>query len=362
MLQAAHFEGVPEAEVDFSIYHTQLCIIFSKAMQRRTAVRSTPADVAAATSQADKELAHLLTTLPDRLQVSWPEPDTWQAVLHLTYNSFLILLHRPSPDGGPDGYLSSASDLSICWDAVTTINSIFETLRSRDVLTALWLPSLHTLFTALVYVAGQVRSSNPVVVAKAVRIFDSLLLTLRGFAPHWLLARALLRLFDRQRVHGNNLQTAAYEQGSASSDAHASQPLGHRSALTTHVSAPFPSPSASDSAIHGLADISVGSAQVVPLNEHQQRFNDASWHSSQAGTGQGVAPGFGSRVALAPLDVSAPGGWQPGVASSDLAYGGETGGQSNHIDIDGSLEEWEMMADPIALEFLLAGMEHDYNY
>lgn len=198
-LESCHFEGIPHAEVDFAIHHTQLCIIFSEAMRKRVSIRSSAADRANAMEKADQDLADFITNLPEHLQLSLSQLDTWQATLHLSYNNFLILLHRPLPWRHQDGpQTDTAGDLSICSDAVVAIVSIFEGLRRRDGLGHLWLPSIYTLFTAMVYITRELDSVNPVVAAKSSRMFDSLLLTLRELSRHWLYAQSLLRLFENR--------------------------------------------------------------------------------------------------------------------------------------------------------------------
>ncbi|KAG7420003.1 Acetamidase regulatory protein [Fusarium oxysporum f. sp. rapae] len=209
MLDESHFQGIPHGNPTFAIEHTKLCIIFSKAMRRRVALRATEADRTAATKEADEELAEFITQLPQSLQLSHSNPDTWQATLHLSYHNFLILLHRPPPHQDPSRVSPhSATDHSICGDAVVAINSIFESLRARNMLCNLWLPSVHVLFTSLLHVASELNSPNPLIAAKSSRMFDSLIHTLRDISQYWIYAKSLLRLFEeramwkkRQRGH-----------------------------------------------------------------------------------------------------------------------------------------------------------------
>ncbi|KAF4452265.1 hypothetical protein F53441_4859 [Fusarium austroafricanum] len=201
MLDKSHFQGIPHGNPTFAIEHTKLCIIFSKAMRRRVALRATEADRVAATKQADEELAEFITQLPQSLQLRSLEPDTWQAILHLSYNNFLILLHRPPPRQDPSQLSpDSATNLSICSDSVVAINSIFESLRTRNTLCDLWLPSVHVLFTCLLHVASELNSVNPLVAAKSSRMFDSLLHTLRDISQYWIYAKSLLRLFEERAM------------------------------------------------------------------------------------------------------------------------------------------------------------------
>lgn len=194
-------QGIPNADAAFAIHHTRLCVIFSKAMRKIVSIKTAPADRYEAIRRADEDLANFITELPESLKLPLAQPGTWQAILHLSYNNFLILLHRPSPRAEHARFeVTSAGDQSICSDAVMVITSIFESLRARGKLGHLWLPSLYVLFTAMVYVAKDLCSVNPVVVAKSRRMFDSLLMTLRELSQHWLYAQSLLRLFEHRKL------------------------------------------------------------------------------------------------------------------------------------------------------------------
>ncbi|KAJ0166411.1 Acetamidase regulatory protein [Colletotrichum tanaceti] len=205
MIQEHHLEDTPEAEATFIVQHTRLCIIFAKAMRKRVALRSSAEDRVKATREADIALAELVTNLPERLQLPQGEPDIWQSTFHLTYNNFLILLHRPSPRPVPDQSRSPAdagADLSICSDAAATISSIFESLRKRDMLFGLWRPSIHVLFTSLVHASTQMHAGNPIVAAKSRRHCESMIQTLHSLKSQWLYAQSLLNLFEPRRLRG----------------------------------------------------------------------------------------------------------------------------------------------------------------
>lgn len=192
-----HLIGIEKPQVDFFICHSQLSLIFAWAMKKRLAIRASAADRAEATKEADEALAAFITALPESLQLPAVGMNTWQATLHLTYNNFLILLHRPPPRSTGDPSSDTASDLSICGDAAAAIATIFDAMRAQGNLSKLWLPSIYALFTALVHLGSQVASPNPLVVARSKRLYASLVLTLRELSSRWLYAKSLLRLFDR---------------------------------------------------------------------------------------------------------------------------------------------------------------------
>ncbi|KAK7409218.1 hypothetical protein QQX98_008594 [Neonectria punicea] len=207
-LTDAHFEGIPHAQRDFVIQHVRLCIILSKAMKQRGSLRSSPHANIQAIKQVDEALADFAMRLPEHMRLSLSNVDVWQSTLHLTYNNFLILLHRAPQNEIRDPPTSeSLSDLEICRDSAMTVTLILEGLRTNGTLSGLWLSGINSLFTAILQVSTELDSNNPVVASKSLRRFDSLLLCLRELSRDWLYAMSVLRLFedraskDRQRQH-----------------------------------------------------------------------------------------------------------------------------------------------------------------
>lgn len=193
---------------EFSIQHTRLCIIISRTMRQRIALRSSQESRDEATRQGDKDLADFMVALPEQFRLPLSGADIWQSTLNLTYNNFLILVHRPRPK--PEVHLGlepgSASDSSICGDAMTIVTSTLESLRARGELSKLWWCGMHALFTAIVQVSEELESANPLVRAKSSRTFDSLLLSLRELAKQWLYAQSLLRLFEERASRAGTQQ------------------------------------------------------------------------------------------------------------------------------------------------------------
>ncbi|OBS18155.1 hypothetical protein FPOA_09882 [Fusarium poae] len=317
MLDESHFQGIPEANTTFSIEHTKLCIIFSRAMKRRVALKATETDRVAATKQADEELAEFITQLPQSLQLPPSEPNSWQATLHLSYNNFLILLHRPRPHQEPNQLSTdSAMNLSICSDAAVTINSIFESLRSRNGLCGLWMPSMHVLFTCLLHVATELNSPNPLVAAKSSRMFDSLLHTLRDMSQYWIYAKSLLRLFEERAMWTK--RTKSRTQG----------------------------PEERASPDNNSVDASGFPLGSTPLD-------NASGIQNSIQIPGGPAYGFN-------FDFGSGLGSQN--AQQGLSYG--TGFVGNDLDMNGgnSTEGMNLLPVPSMLEFLLAGVDNQYDF
>lgn len=342
-LEEHHFQGSTSPEFEFTISQTRLCLIFSKAMRKRVALRSTPTDRATATAEADAALATLITQLPEKLHNPKPDPDPWQAIFHLTYNNFLILLHRPSPSQDPECPSAAAdTDLSICCDAATTICSIFESLRKRNLLNRLWIPSIHVLFTALVHVSDQMHSANPLIVAKSKRLYDSLILTLHALKGQWLYAQSLLALFEGKNATGSRRPqlpgaTADSENGAGGGDVsrHSGDPSASR--LQGHL---------------GIGEgVLNGSATQLPAVRHPGHGQPASAHLGSTG--------------LDPSDPRRPMSEEHGAMLGDVS-------QTNHIygtnfvgddmGMSGDAVNMDMLEVPSALELLLAGVGNDFGF
>nr|RBQ92916.1 hypothetical protein FVER53263_08284 [Fusarium verticillioides] len=316
MLDESHFQGIPHGNPTFAIEHTKLCIIFSKAMRRRVALRATEADRVVATKEADEELAEFITQLPQSLQIPHSHPDTWQATLHLSYHNFLILLHRPPPHQDPNRVSPhSATDHSICSDAVVAIDSIFASLRSRKSLCNLWLPSVHVLFTSLLHVASELNSPNPLIAAKSSRMFDSLIHTLQDISQYWIYAKSLLRLFEER---------AMWKKRPTESSEDRSTQQSQESPITRT----------------GVSD----SLRPDPLGVSSIMGDAPSTLQTTSAPLPGPAYGFNFDFGV----------------NQGLSYGE---GFSNGLDIAGNgSEAIDLLPVPSVLEFLLAGVDNQYDF
>lgn len=340
-LEERHFQGITSPEFEFTINHTRLCLIFSKAMRKRVALRSTPADRAAATAEADAALANLITHLPEKFQNPKSDPDPWQAIFHLSYNNFLILLHRPSPNQDPESPSAAAdTDLSICCDAAITICSVFESLRKRNLLNKLWIPSIHVLFTALVHVSDQMRSANPLIVAKSKRLFDSLILTLHALKGQWLYAQSLLALFEGRNATGPGLlrpHAADSENGAGEGD------------IFRH---------SGDSSLSQLRE---------NLRAGQGVFNGSTTHMpavNDPGHGQ-PGPAYLGPTGLDSSDPRRLVSQQQGTIIGDVSQANHIYGTSfvgDDLGMTADADTMDMLQVPSALELLLAGVGSDFGF
>jgi transcriptional regulatory protein AMDR len=150
--------------------------------------------------------------LPESVRMSTNDMDSWPALLHLTYNNFLILLHRPNPKASAYSEDYGPHDAEICSAAAAVIVSIFEDLREKDRIKCLWLSSVNALFTAMIQIRVELRFSNPVLAMNALRRFDSTMASLRSLAEYWLNAETILRVFESSKRLQQDLETVKTKQ------------------------------------------------------------------------------------------------------------------------------------------------------
>lgn len=212
-LTAADFEGCgANVQIDYVIHFSELCFMISNIVRERFGLRVTPERRKVALQEADGSLANWSLRLPDNLRLRASDMDPWSAMLHLTYNNFLILLHRPHPRASAYSDDYGPHDAEICSAAAGVIASIFEELRFNNRLKLLWYTGVHTLFTAMIQVRVELRFSNPVLAINALRRFDSASHSLRELSDYWLHATTILRLFEDSRRLQEDLQTATTER------------------------------------------------------------------------------------------------------------------------------------------------------
>lgn len=90
----------------------------------------------------------------------------------------------------------SNRSLEICSTAASTMVGLLETIWCRNELRYLNVFAVDALFTALIQLSAEMRVTNPILSANAMRKFDSALDILRSLAEYWLNAEIILRLFE----------------------------------------------------------------------------------------------------------------------------------------------------------------------
>lgn len=193
-LEPAHFQGVPNAQVDFAVHHAKLCVLFAEVMKTRWALRSPVQERIAASRKADAALADFLVQLPPSLRLSVARLTPWTATLHLTYHNFVLLLHRPPPLAA-DAVALACADPALCAGATASMAAILEALCHRGDPATLWLYGVHAAFTALIHVSSELAAPSPMRAARARSLFDTLMEALKCLARYWRFAENILRLF-----------------------------------------------------------------------------------------------------------------------------------------------------------------------
>ncbi|KAF7597105.1 hypothetical protein BBP40_010579 [Aspergillus hancockii] len=220
-LTASDFEGCgPRVQTEYAIHFSELCTMISYIIRERFGLRVSVERRKAALQEADETLANWSLKLPDILRLRASDMDPWSAMLHLTYNNFLILLHRPHPRASAYSDDYGPHDAEICSAAAGVIASIFEELRLNDRLKFLWYSGVHTLFTAMIQVRVELRFSNPVLAINALRRFDSASYSLRELAKYWSHANTILRLFEDSKRLQEDLKMATSERPRRFSSTH----------------------------------------------------------------------------------------------------------------------------------------------
>ncbi|KAJ5278913.1 hypothetical protein N7478_004285 [Penicillium angulare] len=212
-LTPADFENCgPRVQAEFVIHFTELCTMISYLIRDRFGLRASDERRKAVLQEADESLANWSLKLPDNLRLRASDMDPWSAMLHLTYNNFLILLHRPHPRASAYSDDYGPHDAEICSAAAGVIASIFEELRMNDRLKFLWYTGVHNLFTAMIQVRVELRFSNPVLAINALRRFDSASYSLRELAQYWVHAGTILRLFENSKRLQEDLRMATTDR------------------------------------------------------------------------------------------------------------------------------------------------------
>lgn len=104
--------------------------------------RKIPVDTSAAAFAAlDKSLTEWRLELPEDLQNPTAQSPDCGLFLHLTYNTLIILLHRPEIPNSP-------TSASLCTQAAVTISDITEILMETKALTSMFISCLYAIFSA----------------------------------------------------------------------------------------------------------------------------------------------------------------------------------------------------------------------
>lgn len=196
----------PRVQKDFVVQFSELCTLMSYILRERFGLRVSAERRKAVLGEADEVLANWSLRLPESLRLRADNNPSSSAMLHITYNNFLILLHRPHPKATAYSDDYGPHDAEICSAAAGVITSIFEELRQTGRIKHLWYSGVYALFTAMIQVRVELRFSNPVLAVNALRRFDSIKHSLRELAEYWNSAETILRLFENSKRLQRDLQ------------------------------------------------------------------------------------------------------------------------------------------------------------
>ncbi|KAH7308439.1 fungal-specific transcription factor domain-containing protein [Stachybotrys elegans] len=200
-LQASDFlDCGHQAQSEYHIQMSLLAAILSEALRARLRASGTGAWLPTL-KKTDERLATWALHLPQQLRLnSTSRCPIWSSNLHLHYNMALILLHRLQPHPSPESTSDEAArneNVRICVTAAGTVQSIFQTLRESDSLKCLWMSVINCLFTALIQISTEVRTTNPLLAISALRRYDSALESLKDLSRYWPNAESILHFFER---------------------------------------------------------------------------------------------------------------------------------------------------------------------
>ncbi|KAH8700440.1 putative C6 transcription factor [Talaromyces proteolyticus] len=264
-LTEADFIGCgPHVQTDFVIQFAELCSMISYILRERFGLRVSAERRKAILPKADEALANWSLCLPDSLRLRASDMDASSAMLHLTYNNFLILLHRPHPKASAYSEDYGPHDAEICSAAAGVITSIFEELRQRDRIRYIWCSGVFTLFTAMIQVRVELRFSNPVLAINALRRFDSTLHSLRALAECWSSAETILRLFENSKRLQQDLRVVHNEVTEKGDEIR--RPSRSADQTTTLSHATIPAPIDSQSIMQSVRDPALNSLPADPGN------------------------------------------------------------------------------------------------
>lgn len=213
-LQPDDFRDCGEnTQVSYAIHSVGLAVIISRILETRFALTSStfgthsppPRDRHEIVRELNSTLARWSLELPEELR-SWPGQGLclWPSCLQLQYNTVLILLHR-----APPWKQQAGQDANVCAVAAGCIVSLLQTICDRDGLKCLWISAVNSIFTALIQMDVQVRTSSPVLRIPALMHYGNTVAVLRSFSEYWPNALPILHFFE----HLSNLEDISESLG-----------------------------------------------------------------------------------------------------------------------------------------------------
>ena len=210
-IQPCHVENLPGAEIEFVIFHAQLCKIISETTRKGWSLRATADAKLEAIKKADELLGLLMLSNPKRLQLTISCLDIWQAHFYLTYYNFVLLIHRPAPKSRENKSMDRQEDAMLCREATVTIASMFEVLLCKKLISSLWLYSNHVVFTATIHIINEISTNKTLLAAKSRQTLHKFWEVLQELAKYWNYAGGLLKVLEQRasRTRGEQVHAPA---------------------------------------------------------------------------------------------------------------------------------------------------------
>ncbi|KAK4905196.1 hypothetical protein LTR49_025474 [Elasticomyces elasticus] len=187
-------------QVDFVMLNIELAIVVSEAIRRQFRPNVDNESRKQALQEADAQLARWSQDLPDHLRLRPTITlDMYASLLHLDYNTVLILMHRLQPRTRAEQADMTKEDGDICSAAASHVQSLLEGLRERQSLVSAPGSIVHVCFTALIHLSTELHVGNPVLSSAARRRYDSVLETLRQICSIWPQGNPVYYYFEHKR-------------------------------------------------------------------------------------------------------------------------------------------------------------------
>ncbi|KAK5739012.1 hypothetical protein LTR17_005530 [Elasticomyces elasticus] len=188
-------------QAGFVMLNCELATVVSEAIRRQFRPNVDNESRKQALREADAQLARWSQDLPDHLRLRPTLTlDMYASLLHLHYNTILILLHRPQPRSRTAQADMTKEDGDICSAAASHVQSLLEGLRERQSLGTAPCSIVHVCFTALIQLSVEVaHMGNPLLSTAARRRYDSVLETLRQICSIWPQANPVYYYFEHKR-------------------------------------------------------------------------------------------------------------------------------------------------------------------
>ncbi|KAK5741365.1 hypothetical protein LTR17_004072 [Elasticomyces elasticus] len=189
-------------QFDFVMLNIELATVASEAIRRQFRPNINNESLNQARHEADAQLARWSNDLPDHLCLRPTLTlDIYASLLHLHYNTILILLHRPQPRTRAEQADMTKEDGDICSAAASHVQSLLEGLRERQSLVYVPGSIVHVCFTSLIQLSVErvARMGNPLLSTAARRRYESVLETLRQICSIWPQANPVYYYFEHKR-------------------------------------------------------------------------------------------------------------------------------------------------------------------